>query len=1041
MESNFGAMLATFGPPRSAVPQVARMTVSQPSDPHEREADAMASRVANSSGTPAVKPYDFSRVRIHRGPDAAAAARAVDAEAFTVGNHIVFGGSGPDYHSTSGLQLIAHELSHVVQLQNTVSPLLSRQACGHDGQAPRCGFGGGLMELTDIASQTVDKLAVDDIIVEQGLRTEFPGNWSRQIRSPANPVKEGTHSGRVDGMKISATPPNLTGEVVEVKSRSAEGGGCSRATREAQGYVNVLKKISGQIQTISAGLASVGGLRVPTSECKRPKKAEDRAKLKSAGVDLDNPDVADAWCTLNSIQDALNTMFTAPFTNVNFKLNADGDVAKTYRVEPPFIITCPGKKRLPGLQWLVFMVNTKGGVSYGCLRLCGDEAEKEKRKYTQPDVSDQPNDQQTKQLQKPKDQPNQPGVDPGFDRLEVGPDDTSQNVEINPGPEGMQDWQEILLAASVLTSAALLHKSAQVMRQKGDKAGLELAEKTLEKKLLEAEEKGAGEFLKKLDSTRLTHLGEEVYEKEGLKATEAGLEAVAKKSPSFIAKFGPKAAEGLGKVTIVLTIVLLAKDAYAAIDHVSKGGTIELGPSLDTKELKGDTKITNKGPQGPDVSGDVSLNDTQIDIETKGIPNVKGSADITADKLTVKGGATDDGAPVTLNFKAQFQNTTITIKHDGVMKNGNVVSGDVTIKDSEIEIDLPPGATAGRKPGETKTIENVKVRVTSVGQGTGGGTGAGTGVSAPSTANPPTTTQGGQGAPGGQGGQATPASTAQADAIQRQQMITQIEGDKDLKPLFQALLGKEGAIPTREFLERFIQLKALIQRNPKAAEKIIAQAQPGTVNDPVKDIIEPIEKQLLSENQKLADARAKAAAGQTAQGSPGTPATGTQQTTTGAPNPQPKNTTGQGQGQGQGTGTSATGTPGTPSATGQPSADVLTNPFTLTFASIRPQVTFPTQVPLDNDPNGSAPASPPPSLAISVPWVIKQGDGTLEYDIPIILKLAQRVDPTPSGQRWVAVYNVVAPGGAINSTQGDMPIQFSDAGNTGAQARLSLRKK
>ncbi len=132
-----------------------------------------------------------------------------------------------------------------------------------------------------------------------------------------------------------------------------------------------------------------------------------------------------------------------------------------------------------------------------------------------------------------------------------------------------------------------------------------------------------------------------------LRATEKGLGVAAKKSPTFFRKFGPKAAEGLGKVSIVLTIVFVAADAKAAIDHVDKGGTIELGPSLDTKELTGETKIDVKGPgkdQSADVPGDVTLNDTVIDIETKGVPQIGGSADITADKVTVRGAAGgDDG--------------------------------------------------------------------------------------------------------------------------------------------------------------------------------------------------------------------------------------------------------------------------------------------------------------------------------------------------------------------------------------------------------------
>jgi hypothetical protein len=58
---------------------------------------------------------DFSRVRIHTGPQAAASARSVQARAYTVGNDIVFGAGGPALDSPAGQRSLAHELAHVVQ--------------------------------------------------------------------------------------------------------------------------------------------------------------------------------------------------------------------------------------------------------------------------------------------------------------------------------------------------------------------------------------------------------------------------------------------------------------------------------------------------------------------------------------------------------------------------------------------------------------------------------------------------------------------------------------------------------------------------------------------------------------------------------------------------------------------------------------------------------------------------------------------------------------------------------------------------------------
>ncbi|RKH39109.1 DUF4157 domain-containing protein [Corallococcus sp. AB050B] len=65
---------------------------------------------------------DFSRVRIHTGPDAHFAARALHAKAFTSGYDIVFGEGRYAPNTTSGRHLLAHELTHVVQQQGRAPP-------------------------------------------------------------------------------------------------------------------------------------------------------------------------------------------------------------------------------------------------------------------------------------------------------------------------------------------------------------------------------------------------------------------------------------------------------------------------------------------------------------------------------------------------------------------------------------------------------------------------------------------------------------------------------------------------------------------------------------------------------------------------------------------------------------------------------------------------------------------------------------------------------------------------------------------------------
>ena len=127
-----------------------KLSVSRPGDPHELEADRVAGRVMRMSaheitvtrgqgasscadsveidegaGQPLdtttrafMEPRfgrDFSRVRVHADQAAADAARALAAEAFTVGEHIVFGAGRYAPGGAAGRGLLAHELAHTVQ--------------------------------------------------------------------------------------------------------------------------------------------------------------------------------------------------------------------------------------------------------------------------------------------------------------------------------------------------------------------------------------------------------------------------------------------------------------------------------------------------------------------------------------------------------------------------------------------------------------------------------------------------------------------------------------------------------------------------------------------------------------------------------------------------------------------------------------------------------------------------------------------------------------------------------------------------------------
>jgi Domain of unknown function (DUF4157) len=117
-------------PPRKST--VARMPVNSPGDSFEREADKVADQAMNSrpenlrSYFETRFGHDFSRVRVHTDNEAAEAAQAVQARAYTLGSDIVFGKGEYAPTTPSGRRLLAHEMTHVVQ-QRQGAAMIMRQ--------------------------------------------------------------------------------------------------------------------------------------------------------------------------------------------------------------------------------------------------------------------------------------------------------------------------------------------------------------------------------------------------------------------------------------------------------------------------------------------------------------------------------------------------------------------------------------------------------------------------------------------------------------------------------------------------------------------------------------------------------------------------------------------------------------------------------------------------------------------------------------------------------------------------------------------------
>jgi hypothetical protein len=79
---------------------------------------------------------ELGGVRVHDSGAADAAARAIGARAFTVGNHIAFARGAYQPQSQAGVSLLGHELVHVAQNRGDAATV--RRLCTHDGTPTNC---------------------------------------------------------------------------------------------------------------------------------------------------------------------------------------------------------------------------------------------------------------------------------------------------------------------------------------------------------------------------------------------------------------------------------------------------------------------------------------------------------------------------------------------------------------------------------------------------------------------------------------------------------------------------------------------------------------------------------------------------------------------------------------------------------------------------------------------------------------------------------------------------------------------------------------
>jgi hypothetical protein len=92
------------------------LRIGSADDPAEAAAERLSEQATARMPSPgSAAGFDLGRIAIHTGPHAAAAARSVNARAFAVGEHIVFGDGEYQPNTHRGQKLLNHELAHVFQ--------------------------------------------------------------------------------------------------------------------------------------------------------------------------------------------------------------------------------------------------------------------------------------------------------------------------------------------------------------------------------------------------------------------------------------------------------------------------------------------------------------------------------------------------------------------------------------------------------------------------------------------------------------------------------------------------------------------------------------------------------------------------------------------------------------------------------------------------------------------------------------------------------------------------------------------------------------
>lgn len=259
--------------------------------------------------------FDFSHVRIHTDESAAASAHELDAHAYTLGPHIVFGSGGYAPDTEAGRHRLYHELSHVMQ-QRHGSPMpegplqLGSPDSAHERQAHRLARAASPAEAQSLRSGTaplqpaiiardskssapapIQETPLSPEVAERQARNAYPNNPRAAALQKKMILGTITKPEMSELRGIASFPDNPRGALLYAKQ---DAGTITPAEQEE--LRGCFSRLEAQRRVFDGGLASLGGPREnPRAAALRAKQAagplsrEEQAELQGFNAYPDNP--------------------------------------------------------------------------------------------------------------------------------------------------------------------------------------------------------------------------------------------------------------------------------------------------------------------------------------------------------------------------------------------------------------------------------------------------------------------------------------------------------------------------------------------------------------------------------------------------------------------------------------------------------------------------------------------------------------------------------------------------------------------------------